>query len=85
MGGTSVRTDDRKAPSVAIVNQALADRYFPHANAIGKKIWLAGRKQPSTEIMGVVANGRTDDLTHARATGDLSFACGRRARFRSTW
>jgi putative ABC transport system permease protein len=58
-------TDDRKAPSVAVVNQALADRYFPHSTAIGKKIWLGGRNNPAIEIVGVVGNGRTDDLTHS--------------------
>ena len=39
-------TDDRKAPASPIVNQALADRYFPTANAIGKKIWLAAGSEP---------------------------------------
>src|SRR5713226_5727152 len=58
-------TDDRKAPRVAIVNQALADRYFPKVNAIGKKFWFNGREKPSTEIIGVVTNGRTGDLTQA--------------------
>jgi putative ABC transport system permease protein len=48
-----------------VVNQALADRYFPHAAAVGKKLWLGERKEPPTEIVGVVANGRTDDLTRA--------------------
>jgi len=57
-------TDDRKAPPVAIVNQTLADRYFPHANPIGKKLWLDSRQQPPHEIIGVVANSRTDDLAH---------------------
>jgi putative ABC transport system permease protein len=47
-----------------VVNQALADRYFPPRAAIGKKIWLGGRSQPAIEIVGVVTNGRTDDLTH---------------------
>ncbi len=58
-------SDDRNAPNVAIVNQALADRYFPQRNPIGRKLWLGGRKEPGTEIVGVVANGRTDDLTQA--------------------
>jgi putative ABC transport system permease protein len=58
-------TDARNAPNVAVVNQALSDRYFPHANPIGKKLWLGGRQRPATEIIGVVANGRTDDLTQA--------------------
>jgi putative ABC transport system permease protein len=64
--GRDVRsTDAQKAPPVAVINQALADRYFPKANAIGKKLWLFGQKQQSWEIVGVVTNGRTDDLTQA--------------------
>jgi putative ABC transport system permease protein len=58
-------TDGRGAPGVGIVNQALAERYFPHGTAIGKKIWGRGRDQPPTEIVGVVSNGRTGDLTQA--------------------
>ncbi len=49
--------------TVAVVNQALADRYFPHQNAIGKKLWLSGRERPPARIIGIVENGRTDDLT----------------------
>ena len=56
-------TDEGKEATVAIVNQAFADRYFPHADAIGHKIWLNGRDKPAMEIVGQVANGRTDDLT----------------------
>jgi putative ABC transport system permease protein len=58
-------SDTRNAPNVAVINQALADRYFPKANPIGKKLWLGGRQRPSTEIIGVVTNGRTGDLTQA--------------------
>ena len=58
-------TDDRKAPGVAIVNQAFTDRYFPHANPIGKKLWIFGRQRPPSQVIGVVTNGRTDDLTLA--------------------
>ena len=56
-------TDD--APNVAIVNEALAERYFPDANPLGKRLWNRGREQPASQIVGVVANGRTDDLTRA--------------------
>ena len=66
MGGREFRsTDDNKAPNVAIVNQAFADRYFPHGNVIGRKFWMNGRDKPATEIVGQIANGRTDDLTQA--------------------
>jgi putative ABC transport system permease protein len=57
-------TDSGKAPMVAVINQALVDRYFPKANPIGKKLWF-DRKQPPIEIVGVVTNGRTSDLTQA--------------------
>ncbi|HEY7181068.1 MAG TPA: FtsX-like permease family protein, partial [Blastocatellia bacterium] len=59
-------TDNRDTPettNVAIINQAMADRYFPKASPIGKKFWGFGRRNPPTEIIGVVANSRTDDLT----------------------
>ena len=56
-------SDEGKTANVAIVNQVFANRYFPHANAIGRKIWLNGRDKPATEIVGEVSNGRTDDLT----------------------
>jgi putative ABC transport system permease protein len=66
LGGREFRSsDDGKAPKIAIVNQAFADRYFPHANAIGRKIWLRGRDTPPIEVVGEVFNGRTDDLTQA--------------------
>jgi putative ABC transport system permease protein len=58
-------TDNSDAPRVAIINQALASRYFPQANPVGKKIWGYGRKDPPFDIIGVVANGRTDDLAKA--------------------
>jgi putative ABC transport system permease protein len=59
-------SDAREAPSVAIVNRALVDRYFPDGNAVGKKVWRSvGRRLPPSEIIGVVANGRTGDLTRA--------------------
>ncbi len=58
-------SDEGKTLNVAIVNQAFADRYFPHGDAIGRKIWLNGRDKPAMEIVGEVSNGRTDDLTQA--------------------
>jgi putative ABC transport system permease protein len=56
-------TDEGREATVAIVNQAFADRYFPHADAIGRRIWMQGRDKPAMEIVGEVSNGRTDDLT----------------------
>jgi putative ABC transport system permease protein len=63
-------SDDGHAPPVAIVNRAFADRYFPGAATLGKKVWLLGPDKPHSTIVGVVANGRTDDLTR-RASPEI--------------
>ena len=64
--GRDIRsTDDRNAPAVAVVNQAFADRYFGGTSPIGKKFWLNGRDQHSTEVVGLASDARTRDLTEA--------------------
>jgi putative ABC transport system permease protein len=71
-------TDVHGSTDVAIVNQALVDRYFPHTNALGKKIWGRGRNNPAVEVVGVVANGRTGDLT--KPAGPELYLCLWQAR-----
>jgi putative ABC transport system permease protein len=66
-------TDGRGAPPVAIVNQSFVAKYFPKGSAVGKKLWLRGREQPPNEIVGVVTDGRTDDLTQA-ASPEIYFS-----------
>jgi putative ABC transport system permease protein len=62
--GRDIRsTDASDAPAVGIVNQAFADRYFAGSRALGKRFWMGGRDRPSTEIVGIVGDARTDDLT----------------------
>jgi len=62
--GRDFRESDKGgAPLVTVINQALAERYFGQANPLGKKVWTRGRTNPPAEIIGVVANSRTDDLT----------------------
>ena len=64
-------TDTRDHPQVAVVNQAFADRYFPHGPALGRKFWMGSRTNrdgtpdPGGQIVGVIANARTDDLAQA--------------------
>jgi putative ABC transport system permease protein len=62
--GRDFRDTDRPPnPRVAIVNKAFADRYFPGKSPLGRKIFPQALSDPSVEIVGVVENGRTDDLT----------------------
>ena len=58
-------SDNKSAPLVAIVNRAFADRYFVGASPVGKKLWARGRTQPSMDIIAMVENSRTTDLTRA--------------------
>jgi putative ABC transport system permease protein len=46
---------------VALVNQALARRYWPHASAVGKHV-LLGRMTQATEIVGVLGDVRNINL-----------------------
>ncbi len=55
--------DDSRAPSVAIINEALARRYFPEGSPIGRRIvigYLGRRLTP--EIVGVSADIKQEEL-----------------------
>jgi predicted permease len=55
LDGRDIReTDTQTSPNVAVVNQTLAQRYFPHSSPIGH---LLGSWHPST-IVGVVADSK---------------------------
>ena len=66
-------SDADPAPMVAIVNQALADRYFPGQNPVGRKLRFPGNRTNRIEIVGLLANARTDALTDG-ATPELYFS-----------
>ncbi len=40
-----------------------AERFFPDVEPLGKQIWARGRDNDPAQIVGIVQNGRTDDLT----------------------
>ncbi len=52
--------DNTTAPKVVIVNQALAHRYWPNQNPVGKHI-VVGRQAPS-EVVGVAADVKNRGL-----------------------
>jgi putative ABC transport system permease protein len=60
--------DERDAPSrplVAIVNEALARRYFPDGNAVGRRLKQGGAERPNNpwmEIVGVVGDVKYSGL-----------------------
>jgi putative ABC transport system permease protein len=55
-------SDDSGAPRVAMINEALAARYFPGSDAVGKKLRFVGDTN-SIEVVGIVSNTRTEALS----------------------
>jgi len=67
-------TDDVSKPGIVIINQALAKKYFPDEDPIGKKIGnLELSPKSLTEIVGVV-----DDIREGALDSEI-----RRSRWRS--
>src|SRR5258708_10757165 len=61
-GGRDFRdSDSATAPGVAIVSQAMAQKYWPHESALGKHIEHVGIHDQSFEIVGVVGNTASYD------------------------
>jgi putative ABC transport system permease protein len=62
--GRSFRSsDDDKAPPVAIINESFAARYFPGADPVGRKLRFPYDTNRTIEVVGIVSNTRTEDLT----------------------
>jgi putative ABC transport system permease protein len=48
-------SDNASAPEVAIVNQTMAQRFWPNQNALGKRLTMV-RQKSSVEIVGIVGD-----------------------------
>jgi len=51
-------SDNEKAPLVAIVNQAMANRFWPNQDPVGKRFSLKGSAGPFIEVVGVAHDGQ---------------------------
>jgi len=56
-------TDTAEAPRVAVINQALADLFWPGRSAVGERFRANGAAGPWVEIVGVVPTGRYFTVT----------------------
>jgi len=54
--------DRAGTPKVAIINEAMAQRYWPHENPLGKHIAHVGPQDETFEIVGVAGNIATREL-----------------------
>jgi len=57
--------DTSASPPVAVINQALAERLFGQANAIGQQL-REGRAGPPVQIVGIVDDGKYTALAESR-------------------
>jgi putative ABC transport system permease protein len=65
-GRAFLETDRAGAPGVIVINQRLADRFWPNENPIGRRMrmyWTADKTGPWLEIVGVVANSKQLTMT----------------------
>jgi putative ABC transport system permease protein len=60
------RQDTDSSPPVAVINEAMAQRYWPGEDPVGKQFRLPFGKRPSVEIVGVAANGKYRNLREAQ-------------------
>jgi putative ABC transport system permease protein len=54
-------------PAVCMINQAAADKYFPNSDPIGRHLYTFPWPKRPKEIIGIVANARTQSLTEKPA------------------
>lgn len=57
--------DDAKSARVVLVNEAFANKFLPGENPIGQRLNFGGDEKQTTEIIGVVADVKNDDLDEA--------------------
>ena len=65
-GRTINEGDSQTAPFVAVVNQAMANRFWPNQDPIGRHFKLGSEPQHAIEVIGVV-----QDAHFQRITGDV--------------
>ena len=55
-------SDTESSPRVAVINQAMAERFWPRVNPVGQSFKRTGDALHPIEIVGVVRNSRIEDV-----------------------
>jgi predicted permease len=62
-GREFTRQDSSASPKVAIINEVMANEFFPNGQALGKRMAFGGASAPlDMEIVGIVRNSHHSDL-----------------------
>jgi predicted permease len=57
-GRDFAESDDKIAPSVAIINQTMANQFWPHEDPLGKRFSVKNQNGPFLEVVGVMQDGK---------------------------
>jgi predicted permease len=57
-GRTFTDADIATAPLVAVINQTMAERFWPGEDALGKRFGMAGASGPFVEVVGIAHDSR---------------------------
>jgi putative ABC transport system permease protein len=64
-GRDFAETDNQQSPRVMIINQAMASRFWPDQDPVGKRLKLFG-DQDFREVVGIVGDSKYNSLTEPR-------------------
>jgi predicted permease len=62
-GRMFTEADSEKAPLVAVINQNMAKKFWPSEDALGRRFSIKGPKGPFIEVVGIVKDGKYQDVT----------------------
>jgi predicted permease len=60
--------DNENAPEVAVINETMAQTYWPNEDPIGKHLKLSPADPSWATVVGIVADARTESLENARVS-----------------
>ena len=61
-GRTFTESDNEKSPEVAVINESMAQTYWPNQDPLGKHLKLSVAATSWTTVVGIVADARTESL-----------------------
>ena len=57
-GREFTRADTEKSPYVVVINEAMAEKYWPHQDPVGRRFRMKDEVQHTVEVVGVAKNSR---------------------------
>lgn len=61
-GREFTESDNKLAPSVAIINQTMANQLWPHEDPVGKRFSVKNQNGPFLEVVGVMQDGKYNTI-----------------------